>query len=379
VRPVSAKFLQTLRGSHTSVFRARVQNSFYTGTNPGGTELPILGGNVKFSATADIRATLSLTTAWPWPTSAADTLAPYGHYVYVERGLAYGNAQREWVGLGYYRIDTIEQDQAPDGQIELTGSDRNAGLKDARFETPQQFLPTMTNGDLVNQLIWGVYFFAGIIEWDDPAVRDDTINRTIIAEEDRLGTLLDLLTSLGKIGYWDQRGIFVIKTPPAVTGAPQWTVDAGAGGVLVTMARSLGREGVYNAVVAVGESSDTKPPVRAVAYDLNPSSPTYYNGPFGKVPRFYSSPFITTTAQAQTAAAALLRQQLGLPYQVNLSSVPNPALEPYDVLEVGYPKAARSRSLLRETHVLDEVTIPLVATSPVQLKTRQQTTELVGT
>lgn len=379
MRPVSTKFLDTLRGSHTSVFRARVYTQFLIGTNPaGGTEIPVLGGNVKFSATADIRATLSLTTSWPWPLKASDLIAPYGQYVMVERGIAYGNAQREWVGLGYYRIDTIEQDETPDGEITINGSDRNAGLKDARFLSPQQFAGTMTNGDLVNSLIWGVYFFAGIIEWDDIAVRDDTVNRTIIAEDDRLGTLLDLLKSLGKIGYWDHRGIFVIKTPPDVSGAASWTIDAGQNGVLVEMSRGLTREGVYNAVVATGESSDTTAPARAVAYDLNPASPTYYNGSFGKVPRFYTSPFITTNTQAQTAADALLRQQLGLPYQVELSSIPNPALEPYDVLEVAYPQRSRSRSLYHETHVIDEATIPLVPREAVKLKTREQTLELIG-
>ncbi|MDX3006743.1 DUF5047 domain-containing protein [Kribbella solani] len=372
MRPVSDKFLETLRGSHLAVFRARVQSGFLIGTNPGGTELPILAGDVQFSATADIRSTLNLTTSWPWPASATDTLAPYGSYIYVERGLAYGNAQREWVGLGYYRIDTIEQDTAPDGEIVISGSDRNAGLRDARFEAPQQFPLTWTNGDVVNALIWGVYNFAGIIEWDSPAVRDDTINRTIITENDRLPVLLDLLTSLGKIGYWDQRGIFVIKTPPDVTGAPTWTVDAGANGVLVQMRRGLTREGVYNAVVATGEAGDTKAPARGVAYDLNPNSPTYYNGGFGKVPRFYSSPFITTNAQARTAANALLRQQLGLPYQVDLSSIANPALEPYDVLQVAYPKTSRNRALLTETHVIDQITIPLTPKAPVSLKTREQ-------
>jgi hypothetical protein len=388
MRPVSDRFLSTLRGSHLAVFRARVQDVFLVGTNPGGVEIPILGGDVKYSATAEIRSTLTLTTgrAEPgselasvgWPTAADDTLAPYGHYIYVERGIAYGNGQREWVGLGYYRIDTIEQDEAPDGEIVITASDRNAGLRDGRFLTPQQFPSTWTNGDLVNQLIWGVYFWAGIIEWDDPDVRDDTINRTIVAEEDRLGTLRELLTSLGKIGYWDHEGRFQVKTPPSTTGAPSWTIDAGQNGVLVELSRSLTREGVYNAVVATGEAGDTAPPAYGVAYDLDPASPTYWEGGFGKVPTFYSSPFITTDAQAENAAATLLRQKLGLPYQVELASVPNPAIEPYDVLAVAYPDKARSRFLRTETHVVDEVTIPLALGEPVKLKTREQQTGLIG-
>lgn len=377
MRPVSAKFLETLRGSHLAVFRARVCTTFQTGTNPAGTEIPITGGDVKLSATAEIRSTLNLTTTAAWPTSATDLVTPYGNEIYVERGIAYGNGQREWVGLGYHRIDTPEQEEVPDGEITIDASDRNAGLRDARFLAPQQFGPTLTNGDVADALILEVYPSA-TIEWDDITVQDAAINRTIIAEDDRLGTLLDLLTALGKIGYWRYDGVFRVETPPAITGDPAWTIDAGANGVLVQMSRGLTREGVYNAVVATGEGSDTIAPARAVVYNLDPDSPTYYSGPFGPVPRFYSSPFLTTNEQAASAAASILRQQLGLPYQVELSSIANPALEPFDVIAVKYPQTSRNRTLTAETHVIDEATIPLVPNLPVTLQTREQQTQLIG-
>jgi hypothetical protein len=377
VRAVSARFLDTLRGSHLAVFRATICSTFQTGTAPTGTQIAIVGGDVKSSATATIRSTLSLTTTEAWPRLAADLLAPYGNEVYVERGVEYGNGQREWVGLGYFRIETDEQDQTPDGPVTLAGSDRMAGIVDARFLTPRQFASTLTYGQLVTTLITEVYP-AATISWDNTTVRDSTINRAVIAEDDRAGTLRDLITSLGKVGYFDHRGIFVVKTPPSTAGTANWTIDAGKSGVLVQMSRGLTREGVFNAVVATGEAGDTTAPARAVAYNLSLNSPTYYNGRFGPVPRFYSSPFLTTTAQATTAAAALLRQQLGLPYRVELTSVANPALEPYDVLSVQYPRLSRSRSLRTEVHVVDEVTIPLDPMQPVKLKTREQQTELIG-
>lgn len=377
MRAVSTKFLTTLRGSHLAVFRARVCTTFQSGTNPTGTEIPIVGGDVQSSATAAIRSTLSLTTSQGWPRLASDLLAPYGNEIYVERGIAYGNGQREFIGLGYFRIDTPEQDAVPDGEVTIAGSDRGAGIADARFLAPRQFASTLTNGQLVQILITEVYPSA-TISWDDTVVRDNTVNRTIITEDDRAGTLKDLVTSLGKIGYWRYDGVFRIATPPSITGAASWTLDAGTNGVLVQMSRGLTREGVYNAVVVTGEAGDTTAPARAVATNLDPTSPTYYLGAFGPVPMFYSSPFVTTNAQATTAAQSLLRQQLGLPYQVDLTSVANPALEPYDVIAVKYPEKSRSQSLLSETHVIDEITIPLVPTAPVVLKTRQQQTELIG-
>jgi hypothetical protein len=377
MRAVSARFLDTLRGSHLAVFRATVCESFQTGTTPTGTEITILAGDVKSSATADIRSTLELTTSEPWPRLVDDLLTPYGNEIYVERGIAYGNGQREFVGLGYFRIETPEQDETPDGPVTIAGSDRMAGIVDARFLRPRQFASSLTRGALVNILITDVYPTA-TIEWDDTAVRDGTVGRSVIAEDDRAGTLKDFITSLGKVGYFDYRGVFVVETPPSITGAASWTIDAGHDGVLVQMSRGLTREGVYNAIVATGEAGDTTAPARGAAYNLNPTSPTFYGGRFGPVPMFYSSPFLTTNAQAISAAASLLRKQLGLPYRVELTSVANPALEPFDVIAVRYPKQDRSRSLRTETHVIDEVTIPLEPGQPVQLKTREQQTELIG-
>lgn len=377
MRAVSARFLDTLTGSHLAVFRATVCSTFQTGTTPTGTTIAITGGDVKSSSTAAIRSTLNLTTTQSWPMSATDLLAPYGNEIYVERGIQYGNGQREFVGLGYFRIDTPEQDEAPDGEITISGSDRMAGIVDARFLAPRQFASTLTNGQLVQTLITEVYPSA-TIAWDDTAVRDDTINRTIITEDDRAGTLSDLVTALGKIGYWRYDGVFQVETPPDVTGSPSWTISAGQDGVLVQMSRSLTRTEVYNAVVATGEAGDTTAPATATAFNLDPTSPTYYLGPFGPVPRFYSSPFITTNPQALSAATSILRQSLGLPYQVDLTSIANPALEPFDVIQVDYPRSSRDRAVYSETHVIDEVTIPLTPTEPVVLKTRQQQTDLIG-
>jgi len=377
VRGVSQDFLSSLRGGHVAIFRARVCDTFQTGVDPDGVEIPILGGDVISSARTDVRASLNLSTTGDWPRRADSLLAPYGNEIYIERGLSYGNGRTEYVGLGYFRIDTPEQDVVPDGIIEISGQDRWAGIVDARFLYPRQFASNVSRGAVVQLLIREVYPDA-LVEWDDTGVRDATLGRTIMAERDRAGTITALLTSLGKVGYFDHRGIYAIKTPPSVTGAPSWTVDAGNNGVLVEMSRAITREGIYNVVVANGEATDTAPPAVAAVADLNPNSPTRYGGRFGPVPRFYSSPFITTTAQARSAAEGLLRKSIGMPYQVDLKAVPNPALEPYDVVKVRYPAAARSRSLNSEKHVLDTVTIPLSAPGVVMLKTRQQFGELIG-
>jgi hypothetical protein len=366
VRAVSDRFLRTLSGSHNAVFRARVCTTFQTGTDPDGIEIPVVGGDVIQAATADIRSTLDLTTSYAWPRNAGDLLAPYGNEIYVERGIEYGNGQREWVGLGYHRIDKPDQDNAPKGPIQISAPDRMAGIIDARFLTPRQFGATMTRGDLVQLLIREVYP-AATMSWDDAAVRDAPLGRTITADRDRAGTLRALVTSLGKVGYWRYDGVFRVETPPQLSGTPSWIVSSGKGGVLVKMSRSITRTGIYNVVVATAEATDTTPPVWAAVADLSPSSPTRYGGRFGPVPRFYSSPFLTTTDQCRLAAGVLLRKSLGLPYSVNLQAIPNAALEPDDLIRVG-----------AEKHIADVVTIPLDTQTPISVETRKQYGEETG-
>lgn len=370
MRPVSAAFLRTVRGSHRMVAEARVVAPGQTGVNPGGTLLALDGGDVQIDGTADVRSTLDLTVvgAGMWPTGAGDLLAPYGNEIHVRRGIRYGNGTTEWVSLGYFRIESVGQDRAPDGPIRVSASDRMAGLIEARLLAPVQYPLGTTLGTIVTQLVTEVYP-AAVIEWDD-ATDEAELGRALTAEEDRHGFLAELVEAAGKVWYWDHRGVLVVKSPPD-PGEPVWDVNHGRDGVLVELGRELSREGVYNAVVASGEGADTVAPARAVVVDDNPASPTYWSGPFGKVPRFYSSPFITTDEQAASAGAAMLTKSLGLPYSVDFTVVPNPALEPYDPVRVIYPGRV-------ETHVIDTLTVPLAADAAMPATTREQTLIVLG-
>jgi hypothetical protein len=371
VRPVSAAFLATIRGSHTMVARARVCSTFQTGTDPAGTTVDVIAGSVTIDGAAAVRSTVDITLdgTGMWPVTADALLAPYGNELFIERGIYLGGGGTEMCSLGYLRIETPSQDAPPDGPIRIAGQDRMAGLIKARLLSPRQFSATDTFGAVMSALVTEVYP-AATIQWD--AGDGTAIGAAVITQDDRFKFLDDMVASLGKLWYWDHRGILVVADPPDPT-TPVYTVDSGADGVLISASRQLTREGVFNAVVATGDGAgDASAPVRAVAYDNNAASPTYYYGRFGPVPEFYSSPFITTDVQAASAASARLRAQLGLPYNLDLSTVPNPALEPYDPIATVLHGVA-------ETHILEQITVPLAATDPMSAKTREQTTVLIGT
>lgn len=370
MRPVSDAFLRTIRGSHTVVARARVVTGHQTGVSPAGTVIPILAGNVQLDWTKPVRSTLDLTTDPAlWPGRASDLLAPYGNEVFVERGVQMGDGHVEWVSLGYHRINTVEQQTVPYDAIRISAQDRMAGIVDGRLPQPRQWPSTATYGAVVNSLVQEIYP-AATVEWDD-ATASQQIGRSVIADEDRYQFLDELIAGRGKVWWWDHRGILVIRDLPD-PASPVWTIAGGAGGVLVEMSQSLTREGVCNAIVARGEGVDTTAPAWGIATDSGVDSPTRWGGPFGRVPRFYSSPLITSDAQARLAAASLLKRYVGLPYNVDWTAVPNPALEPLDPIVIKAPGAAPM------THIVDTLTIPLTAEQAMRGTTREQTLVTIG-
>lgn len=365
----AADFAPIVSGSHTARFRAVAVDGFQDGITPTGVDMRLIEGDVELDATADIRGAGSVTLAEPWPTVRNKTLAPYGAELFLARGVDLGGAGVLWAPLGYFRISESGQDDSARGPLTLSLEDRMSTIIDSRFLSPRQWPQGTLVGDIVDEIVLEIYPDATIVYDDDSNLSE--LGRTLIAEESRYEVLLTLATGLGKVVYWNGEGKLVFETVPD-EDIPIWTVNAGPGGVMVRAKRSISRESVYNAVVVTGEGADQLEPVRAVAYDAQESSPTFFGGPFGRVPRFYSSPFITTASQATGAAVSLLRQSLGAPYDVGVSAVPNPALKPYDAIRVIYNDGTR------EMHVVEKVTIPLTNAGTLSIATRQSTIVAVG-
>lgn len=371
MRPVSTRFLKTIRGSHAMRARVRVVTGGLTGTNPGPldskgnpvNEIGIESGDVKFDATADIRANLDMTTIADWPRNAAGLLTPYGNELFVERGVVYGDGVTEFVSQGYYRIYAVDQDDAPNGPIQILARDRMSGIIDAKPLAPRQFLSGTAVSAIFASVVGEVYPGA-IIDFDFDASL--TFSENHVMDDDRYSFLKEIADSLGKVMYWDYAGHLAVKSPPDPRTSV-FDVTHGRDGVLVSMGRSLNREGVFNAVVATGEAPGEDPPVRAVAYDLNLTSPTRWNGPFGQVPTEMTSSFITTQDQAQIAADAKLARMVGTPYGVDFTIVPNSALEVLDPVFVTYSDAWNG-----EMHILDTFTVPLTSDGAMEATTRMQ-------
>lgn len=358
----SPEFLDAVTGSHQISVAAQVLEEWAQGAEPsGGTPIKVIDGSVEFDSSADIRATCTLTTD-PEAYDIEDLLTPYGNEIFLQRGVVIGPGRVEMHPLGYYRITDVDQENAPFGSVRIEGQDRMSGIVEARLLRPRQFTSSSTLAGVFSNLVREIYPLAEILFDDDTG--EHTVGRGAICERDRYDFLRDLAKARGKLMFWDRLGRLRIQSPPDPS-TPKWDISYGEKGVLISLNRSRTRGGTYNAVVASGEAGDTDNPVRASAVDNNPNSPTYWYGRYGKVPRFYVSPFITQKIHALNAARSILAAQLGVANNVEFNVVPNPSLDLGDAVRVTHDPRLGTR-----THVLDTLTIPLDAKSPVKATTR---------
>lgn len=372
MRPVSTSFQNTVRGPHVPVFRARIVEPWQVGVNPTGTEIPIASGDTVFDVNSDVNGTLSFKTSLDW-----ESINPYRHEVYIERGVQYGNGTREYVGLGYFRVNSVEQDRikgkpgiVQSGLITITGEDRKANLRDGRAVQPIVFGSGASVSSVIDFLVQdvmpGVVTIYDTVNWPGGTASTTLLGSAHVLTQDRLKFVQELVAAYGKVCYFDYAGRFVVKDAPNTGTGAVTSINSGRNGVLVSASRAISRDGVYNAVVATGEPAGELPPVMGVAYDNDPNSPTAWGGPFGKVPRFFSSSFLVTPGQCTNAAQNLLDANKGFPYSVELGMVPNPAVEAWDVVQVVYDEN------LYETHIVDTIRCALSVDGAMTINTRKQ-------
>lgn len=358
-------------GSHMVRFEALLLSRFQTGPNPDGEELPLSNGSITFDGTAKTRGagwiriigTKGQSGPSRWPRGPDLSIAPFGNEVFIRYDILQGSGSTDSTPLGYYRITALEQDNAPDRPIVLFLNDRMSTIRESRLLQPRAFPRGKTVENIFNELVHEIYPLAQIV-FDD-IQGQQTLARQLIIERDRYEGLADLATSIGKIMFWDDNGILQVITAPE-EDTIDWEVNSGRNGVLISARRQLTREKVYNAWVVTGEAADNEPPAFAIAINNNPNSPTFFGGPFGRIPRFYSSTFINTDSQARRAAEAGLRRTLGAPFNMNFEQAPNPKLRPYDTIRITYTDGSK------DEHVLTKVEVPLNEEEPVRAETREK-------
>lgn len=334
---------------------ARV-DAFYSGVLTLA-DLPITDGSVTVDRGSKTRRSLSLTIADPsyLPWNALDPLAVYGQQLVVSRGIKFLGGATELVPLGTFRINEPSGD-VHTGPVTITGTSMESALIDDKFQAPTStrgyggcieaitFLirQTLPDSVIVNLTADSRNPLCAVAVWDAGADRWDAVTQIATAMQAEI--------------YVDAQNRFVITDlPDVVNGAVAWDIAEGEGGTLVSSARTMSRTAVYNAVVASGENAALgNIPVSAVAVDDDPSSPTRFGGPFGKVTRAISSSLWTSTGACQSAANYALYDAVAPNIQASIASLPNPALEGNDLVRVTHVGR-------KQRYLVQSVTVPLTA------------------
>lgn len=329
-------------------------------------DLTVHDGSITAASTSQVRWTVRGLVV-----SGAEVgrraLSPYGARVRVFMRMHFDRLTYETVPLGVYRVEEVSQAGLRPGRASIDGLSLESQVQDERFHEPRS-LAIGTGQYWATKLIKEVLPEIGI-SWR----LGSSLTPQLVEERDRWG-LIDgrsqdpsIAKSLGGRVFCDSRGSFVAAPVPTLEDEPVWSLTAGDAGTLIEPQQTLSRDKVYNQVVASGASESGKPPVGpAVASDDDPVSPTYYKGPFGAVPLFYTSKLLTTYPQCQMAALSLLAPRLGLKQTVSVSSIVNYAIEPDDVITVTMPNGEEDR------HIVDSVNYSLTG-GTMSMQTRSTT------
>lgn len=337
------------------------------------TDLPYSDGSVRATLVSRVARTLSISLDISWapltPNGAVDPtglLAPFGNRIKAYRGIVYGDGSRAIFPVFYGRIEEVQGKR--DGSITLTANDLAADVVDAKFETPMSSVTTNTISEEFVRLVQGALSDASFGTLDATAA----LAAPLTWQSDRAQALDDMSATVGMTWYPLADGRFVQRLSPwSVPGlTPVLTLTDGtsqpptADGEISDWAWTVSRTGVYNSVVYASERQDGTAPVFAITHDLDPSSPTYYLGDFGKKPYLVQNQAALTQSQCTTAAEVTLKQAKSITQTWDPVTVPPDAsLELGDLLLLRAGGAASQQ-------VITGFTLPLRETGAMTLNLR---------
>lgn len=294
------------------------------------------------------------------PEDAYGFLTPYGNEIRLWRGIRLPDGTVEEVPLGVFVIVNVEvQEGASSTTVSVTGSDRSLRISRAKWTEPYAIRSTITETALGELLL---------DRWLDVdtsfTATGTTIGQATLGTEsnaDPWADALRLAQSAGHELYFDGNGVAVLEpTRDYDTASPDAVYLQDEEAMVLDITRSLNADDTYNGVIATGEGTGLDGVYRGEAWDDDPDSPTYRYGPFGQVPRFYSSSLIANADQAQTAADSILSKGKGLTEQINWTQIVDPSLDVGDVVVV-----VNENTKVNRTLVLDRLTIPLDPSKPM--------------
>ena len=292
--------------------------------------VPVEDGSVSWDASQQVQGSLSLSVPrvgaagdedWrDWdPTDPTHPLACFGQVLHVSLTIVSLIISAWWaVPLGRFLITSVEPGPST---VRVTGKSLLQRLEEDRLTEPMAPDPAGSMSSELRRLIGSRM---GLII--DPALRDYPCP-SMAWGESRIDAVYEIARAWPAVVREGGDGILYLSPPtPDPTSRPELRLSDGAEGTVVGVAASVSRDKIYNRVIARGqESSDEgSPSFQAVADQL--TGPMRVDGPYGVVPRFFSSPLITSVAQAKSTAEAMLADAVRKKIKVPVEHAPDPRI-----------------------------------------------------
>ena len=167
-----------------------------------------------------------------------------------------------------------------------------------------------------------------------PDLMDRQCPRSMEWSDDRIGALYEIADAWPARVRTDQWGQVALLPVLADIPTPVVSLTDGEGGTVIGTSRSDSRDQAYNRIVVRASGTDTsdKPPIQAVVDQA--SGPMRVGGPYGTVTKYWSSPLITTVAQAWASGVTMLANSLRPSRTVPVTLAPDPRLDLDDAVEI---------------------------------------------
>ncbi|MFI1678846.1 phage tail protein [Streptomyces sp. NPDC020607] len=273
----------------------------------------------------------------------------------------------EWIPAGRYSIDRLARTRLG-LSLDLLG--REDIIRSASLPAPRTIGPD--TAEACARTLVAEALPTAAIAWRDGVKRDTRMPAFVVDEDrwaalsggtDTAGASTGIATSLGAEIYADATGTITVSPVPTLADPVVWRIPRHL--VTAQPAEEESTEGLVNLWVVTGDSGSggaTAGP--AYAWDDSAASLTYA-GPDPVADPLapqrlglpsvrvrtgrYSSPLITSGAQADDVARARLADSLGVQASLSFTAVCNPAIEPGDVVEVEIEPGVWERHLLDST------------------------------
>jgi hypothetical protein len=177
----------------------------------------------------------------------------------------------------------------------------------------------------------------------------------------RMDAINTLLKPISRALINGRTGEFLLDLDSFVISTMVWSTTL-AGAAVEEYESNFNTDSGYNAVSISWSSADGESFGQVFLVDNDPTSPTYWNGPYGhRIRPDEKVDSVTSGTDALTVATSTLAQVRGFARTVSMKHRPNPLLDPNDQIEVSYVYRMDPSKTVSEQHVIDSIDLPLTS------------------